>query len=185
MFEDENTEEDSMEEIKEAIIGEAREEVKEGDFSEIEIVEVDENGNEIEEDDEEDDDEEQEDPCVNCGGCCNHIAIELDKPEDFDEFTEIIWYLLHKNITVGIDHEDDWYIEIPADCKARVDGKCSIYELRPQICRDYKSNEGCEFHGKGSAWKHEWKSREDFLEYLKEHNPEMYEKVMNKENYKD
>ena len=157
--------------------------VKEGDYEEIEIIDVDENGDEIEDDDI--DEEKGKEPCVNCGDCCNHIAIELDKPEDFDEFTEIIWYLMHKNIIVGIDHEDDWYIEIKTDCKARVDGKCAIYELRPQICRDYKSDEGCEYHGEGSAWKHEWHSREDFLNYLKEHNPEMYEKVINPKNYKE
>ena len=121
--------------------------------------------------------------CENCGECCNHIAIEIDKPKDFDEFTEIIWYLMHENITVGIDHEDDWYIEFKTPCKARINGKCEIYNLRPQICRDYTA-EDCELHGEGSSWKNEWKSREDFLAYLKIHNPEIYEKVMNPENYK-
>lgn len=127
---------------------------------------------------------EPEDVCINCGGCCNHVAIELDKPESFDEFTEIIWYLMHKNIVVGIDHEDEWYIEFKTDCKARKNGKCSIYKLRPQICREYNPEE-CEHNGSGSAWKHEWHSREDFLEYLKEHNPKMHEKVINPKSYKD
>ena len=186
MFEEENNKEEVLEEspietkpemTKEEAI--ENDDVKEGDYEEIEIIDVDEEGNEIEET------EDEKEPCINCGDCCNHIAIELDKPEDFDEFTEIIWYLMHKNIMVGIDHEDDWYIEIKTDCKARVDGKCSIYELRPQICRDYKSHEGCEYHGEGSSWKNEWRTREDFLNYLKEHNPKIYEKVMNTENYKD
>ena len=127
--------EEPTEEIKEAVIGEG-----------------------IEEDEET---KEEQDKCENCGRCCNHIAIELDKPEDFDEFTEIIWYLMHKNIIVGIDHEDDWYIEIKTECKARIDEKCTIYELRPNICREYNTD-GCELHGDGSSWKHEWKSREDF-----------------------
>ena len=131
----------------------------------------------------EDDDETEEKPdCKNCGGCCNHIAIELDKPKDIDEYTEIIWYLMHKNIMVGIDHEDDWYIEFKAECKARIDNKCAIYDSRPHICKEYESEE-CELHGEGSAWKHEWHSREDFLDYLKEHNPEIYEKIINSENY--
>jgi Fe-S-cluster containining protein len=128
--------------------------------------------------------EEEKLKCVGCTICCRHVAIELDKPDDFDEYTEIIWYLMHENIMVAIDHEDEWYIEFKTNCKA-LDGdrKCSIYDLRPNICRGYDPEE-CEYHGEGSAWKHEFHSREQFLRFLKKYNPKMYERVINKTNYK-
>ena len=127
---------------------------------------------------------EEKPSCVGCTVCCRHIAIELDKPEDFDEFTEIIWYLMHKKVMVAIDEENDWYIEFKTDCKAlNKDGKCNIYELRPNICRDYDPEE-CEFNGEGSAWKHEFNSREDFLKFLETYNPEMLKKILDKTQYK-
>ena len=122
--------------------------------------------------------------CAGCTICCRHIAIELDKPETFDEFTEIVWYLMHKNIIVAIDDKDEWYIEFKTDCKAlNKEKKCDIYELRPNICRDYDPEE-CERNGEGSAWVHEFHTREDFLKYLEKHNPKMHEKILNPKNYK-
>jgi len=41
--------------------------------------------------------------CKNCDGCpaecCKYVAIEIDTPEDIDDFEDIKWYVSHKNIT--------------------------------------------------------------------------------------
>ena len=91
---------------------------------------------------------------------------------------------MHENIIVGIDNENEWYIEFKTKCKAlQDDGKCSIYELRPQICRDYDPEE-CERNGEGSVWKHKFENREDFLKYLEKANPKMHKKIINTKSYK-
>ena len=54
------------------------------------------------------------------------------------------WYLLHEKATVFLDG-DDWFLLVHARCKMlREDNMCSIYETRPNICRDYKTNK-CEY----------------------------------------
>lgn len=122
--------------------------------------------------------------CAGCTICCRHIAIELDKPDTFEEFTEIIWYLMHENVVVGIDHEDEWYIEFKTKCKAlNKDNRCDIYELRPQICRDYDPEE-CERNGEGEVWKYCFTNREEFLKYLEKANPGMHKKILDTKSYK-
>ena len=52
---------------------------------------------------------------------------------------------MHEGIVVWAD-EGDWYLEVRTVCKhLEPDGRCGIYETRPQICRDYGSDEPCEY----------------------------------------
>jgi Fe-S-cluster containining protein len=77
--------------------------------------------------------------CFECRGeCCRSVAIELEEPEDLNEFEDLKWYLFHTGITVYIDKDGDWYVDVPIKCKHLDDeGKCMIYETRPPVCRDY------------------------------------------------
>ncbi|MFA5173684.1 MAG: YkgJ family cysteine cluster protein [Candidatus Pacearchaeota archaeon] len=105
--------------------------------------------------------------CEGCNGkCCRYVATEIDPPKDKESYEEIIWFLLHENIEVFIENKE-WYIQFTTPCK-KLDKKwrCSIYEKRPQICRDLKIDE-CEHHGESIAEDVVFKKPEDFIEYMK------------------
>ncbi len=105
--------------------------------------------------------------CEGCDRCCRHVAIELDKPEDEEDYDQIRWFLSHKDVWIFIDHDDSWNIQFNTPCeKLSADGKCTIYEKRPILCRDY-STENCEKHGEGDSFKLLWRTLEEFEEWLK------------------
>ncbi len=114
-------------------------------------------------------DEENKRLCSGCTQCCEYISLEIDKPKKKEDFESIIWYVLHKNISVYIDEEGDWYLEILAKCKALNNkGLCKIYKQRPEICRKH-TQEDCEKYGEGDYYKYLFKTREDVLKFIKEH----------------
>lgn len=88
--------------------------------------------------------------CNKCGGkCCTYFCFEIDEPEDYEEFEDIRWYVLHDGVTVHVD-DGDWYISIENRCKALDPyGRCGIYENRPLICRSYSAEDGCDHTGSG------------------------------------
>ena len=76
--------------------------------------------------------------------CCKYFALPIDTPTSHEDFDFIRWYLLHDAATVFTE-EKDWYLLVHTDCKhLGDDNMCQIYDTRPQICRDY-STENCEF----------------------------------------
>jgi Fe-S-cluster containining protein len=76
--------------------------------------------------------------------CCHYFALPIDTPEDRRDFDYIRWFLLHDRATAFID-EGDWYLLVHTTCKhLQPDHRCGIYETRPQICRDY-STDNCEY----------------------------------------
>ena len=51
---------------------------------------------------------------------------------------------MHGDVSVFVD-EETWYVMVLADCKhLKPDNYCGAYETRPQICRDY-TTEDCEY----------------------------------------
>jgi len=78
------------------------------------------------------------DQCDGCDArCCRYFCFEIDKPERYEDFDDIRWFLLHEGISIHID-EGDWYISIENRCKALgPDNRCKIYDDRPLICRKY------------------------------------------------
>lgn len=83
--------------------------------------------------------------CEHCTAkCCRYFALPIETPTDIQDFEFIRWYLLHGRATVFID-EEDWYLMVHTDCKhLQKDHRCGIYETRPQICRDY-TTDNCEY----------------------------------------
>ncbi|MGD8782979.1 MAG: YkgJ family cysteine cluster protein [Thioalkalispiraceae bacterium] len=84
--------------------------------------------------------------CDLCEGskCCNYITQQIDTPRSMDEFDTLLWQLAHKNIQAYKD-EDGWFLLVYTTCQfLQPDGRCGIYETRPQMCRDY-SNDYCEY----------------------------------------
>ena len=84
-----------------------------------------------------------------CGGCtalcCSYFALEIDAPDEPEDFENLRWYILHQDVEIFIDGED-WYLQINRKCQWLVGNQCGNYENRPQICREY-SDEECDFDG--------------------------------------
>ncbi|MBS3162511.1 YkgJ family cysteine cluster protein [Candidatus Woesearchaeota archaeon] len=80
--------------------------------------------------------------CNECNGaCCREICVEIDEPKTVEDWDEIRWMVAHENIAVYVDDEDDWLVEIQTNCsKLNKDNKCLIYEKRPLICKDHKTD---------------------------------------------
>ena len=109
---------------------------------------------------------DEKNPCAGCSLCCRYIAMEIDKPTTKKDVDQIRWFLIHKNVWVFIDHDKTWNIQFNTPCE-KLDGHlCSIYEKRPQICRNY-SVETCEKYGDGDAFTVLFKNEDEFKEWLK------------------
>ena len=76
--------------------------------------------------------------------CCKYFALPIETPVDLEDYEFIRWYLVHDHATVFTD-DDQWYIMIHTTCRhLQTDNRCGIYDTRPQICRDY-TTDNCEF----------------------------------------
>jgi len=105
--------------------------------------------------------------CKGCTLCCEYVTIEFDTPETKEDYEEVIWMLMHENVTVYID-EDGWNVEFKTPCMALDEkGLCKIYPERPEICKKY-SQDDCIKHGDGDFCSYLFKTKEDLLKYLKE-----------------
>lgn len=84
--------------------------------------------------------------------CCRYFALPIDTPEEFQDFEYLRWYLLHERATV-FQEDGSWYLLVHNVCKhLEPNNLCGIYETRPQICRDY-TTENCEYD---SDWTYEF-----------------------------
>ncbi|HZZ71494.1 MAG TPA: YkgJ family cysteine cluster protein [Pirellulales bacterium] len=83
--------------------------------------------------------------CAYCTAkCCRYFALPLEEPTEFKDFEFIRWFLLHHGATVFTE-DDVWYLLQFSECRhLQADNRCGIYETRPQICRDY-TTENCEY----------------------------------------
>lgn len=76
--------------------------------------------------------------------CCRYFALPIETPSDWRDFEFIRWYLLHERASVFIE-DGDWYLMVHTVCKHLMsDNRCGIYETRPQICREY-TTDNCEY----------------------------------------
>ena len=83
--------------------------------------------------------------CSHCPAkCCKYFALPLETPDTWKEFDYMRWFLLHDGATV-FSEDQSWYILVYNQCRhLQSDNRCGIYETRPQICRDYTTN-NCEY----------------------------------------
>ncbi|MFW5798801.1 MAG: YkgJ family cysteine cluster protein [Planctomycetota bacterium] len=104
--------------------------------------------------------------CETCGGkCCRYFALEIDEPEDFEDYDSIRWYLFHEHTYVFVE-DGDWYLCVTTPCEHLTDDfRCGIYDRRPIICRKH-SNDGCEYEDE-NEWDYE--QRFDTAEQLEAH----------------
>ncbi len=84
-----------------------------------------------------------------CGFCTNskcgtYLTQQIPTPRSKHDFDHLLWQISHQNVQVYKD-EDGWYLLVNNKClQLQPDGRCGIYETRPQVCREY-SNDYCEF----------------------------------------
>ena len=84
--------------------------------------------------------------CSYCTGskCCTYVTQAIDTPRSKQDFDYLLWQVSHRNVRVYKD-EGAWYLLFDSPCNhLGRDGRCGIYETRPQICREH-SNDYCEF----------------------------------------
>ncbi|GMQ80410.1 MAG: YkgJ family cysteine cluster protein [Planctomycetia bacterium] len=95
--------------------------------------------------------------------CCHYFALPIDEPTTHEDYDFIRWYLLHDRATIFTE-DDTWYLLVHTTCKhLQQDNRCGIYETRPQICRDY-TTDNCEYD---DEWVYEryWETPEQIDEY--------------------
>ncbi len=116
--------------------------------------------------------------CKECDGkCCKYIAIEVDEPEDREDFDQMIWQLCHEGISIYIDNDNDWIVEVKTNCKyLDENNSCKIHEKvldpnnenpikEPDFCKKH-SMENCEMNGEGLPHKLLFSKPEDIIKYM-------------------
>lgn len=102
--------------------------------------------------------------------CCQYFALPIETPTCRADLDSIRWYMLHEHVSIFVD-SDTWYLMVHTRCrKLRDDHLCGIYETRPQICRDY-STENCEYAGDG-CYDQLFETPEQLWEYMEAVFPE-------------
>ncbi len=102
--------------------------------------------------------------CDYCSAkCCRYFALSIDTPETWEDFEYIRWYMVHDRASIFID-EGDWYLMVHTECKhLQSDNRCGIYETRPDICREYSTN-NCEYEDDWT-YDHYFETAEQIYEY--------------------
>ncbi len=112
----------------------------------------------------------EESLCDHCTAkCCRYFALAIDTPKKAADFDFLRWYLLHDAATLFTE-DDEWFLLVHTVCKhLQPDNRCGIYHTRPQICRDY-STEDCEYD---SRWTYDryFEMPEQVEEYVEAVHP--------------
>jgi uncharacterized protein len=107
---------------------------------------------------------EGESLCDHCTAkCCRYFALPIDTPESRQGYDYIHWYLLHERATIFVD-DGIWYLLVHTPCRhLQPNNLCGIYQSRPQICREY-TTDNCEFD---DSWTYQqyFETPEQFAEY--------------------
>lgn len=88
-----------------------------------------------------------EEKCSYCTNttCCTYITQELDTPRSMEEFDTLLWQLSHEGVQL-YKEDGSWYLLVNNRCRhIQPSGRCAIYAVRPQICRQH-DNSDCEFN---------------------------------------
>jgi Fe-S-cluster containining protein len=105
--------------------------------------------------------------CTGCvAHCCRYVSVEIDTPDTKWQYDQILWMLIHENVSVYVEHDGLYYVEFRTRCSALDEANlCKIYENRPRLCREY-SNETCPVWNEGSPHRVRWEDPESYAAYL-------------------
>ncbi len=109
--------------------------------------------------------------CEHCtAACCRYVALPIDEPESFEDYEDIRWYLLHEGMSVFVE-DGEWFLNMATPCRhIQADYRCGIYETRPQICRDY-TTDNCDYHSGDYGWEQHFTCAEHLDAYRVQHLP--------------
>ena len=99
--------------------------------------------------------------------CCTYITQAIDTPRKKYDFEHLLWQVSHQNVKIYKD-SDGWFLLFDSRCSHLLpDGRCAIYDRRPQICRDH-SNEYCEFDAAAEdGFDYYFEDYDDLLKFCK------------------
>ncbi len=108
---------------------------------------------------------EGESLCNYCNAkCCRYFALPIDTPDCTKDLDYIRWFLLHGQASVFVE-DDSWYLLVHTVCKhLQSDYRCGIYLTRPEICREY-STDNCEYD-EDSTYDKYFETPEQVAEYV-------------------
>ena len=73
--------------------------------------------------------------CTN-SKCCTYVTQGIDAPRSKHDFEHLLWQVSHEHVKAYKD-SDGWCLLFETTCRHLLpNGKCGIYEVRPQICRE-------------------------------------------------
>jgi hypothetical protein len=107
------------------------------------------------------------DACVDCPAlCCHDLTTPIDRPRTREDIDDLRWYLHFTHVHVAIAGRE-WNIVQEGRCRYLDDDDlCTIYEHRPDKCREH-GPPSCERFG---PWYNYWIDTPEELEaYLKGH----------------
>jgi Fe-S-cluster containining protein len=100
--------------------------------------------------------------------CCRYFAFSIDKPEKKRDFEDLRWYILHEDTIIFVE-KGEWYVQVNRKCRALLpDNRCAVYENRPAICRDYKTD-ACDWHADAYDYQHVFTEPEQIDRFAKEY----------------
>lgn len=95
---------------------------------------------------------EKDNPCHGCGAiCCRDMSMRILKPDTEHEISELRWQLHYDTVKVYIK-SNRWHLLVHGNCIYLDEkGHCTIYDRRPQKCRDHKAD-NCERNSGEPYW---------------------------------
>lgn len=110
-----------------------------------------------------------ENKCDLCTGslCCTYVTEEIVTPRSKSDYNHLLWQVSHDNVEIYKD-DDGWTLMFKTMCShLQIDGRCGIYEIRPDICREY-TNDYCEYDDPPeNSWKLHFTCHEDLYKHVK------------------
>ncbi len=83
--------------------------------------------------------------CTDCSGlCCRYITVEIEPPQNWTDLDNLRWYIIHDKVSILVE-EKNWMVKFDTPCQhLGADHRCTIYNSRPQACRDYTTDD-CDY----------------------------------------
>jgi len=108
--------------------------------------------------------------CTN-SKCCHYVTQSIDAPRSKHDFEHLLWQVSHGNVQAYKD-SDGWCLLFETSCVHLLpDGKCGIYEARPEICREHSNDYG-EFDAPAEeGFDLHFKDYQSLLKYCKKRFP--------------
>lgn len=106
-----------------------------------------------------------DDKCKSCPAmCCKYIALEIDTPRDMEDYDNLRWYLLHKNVSIYVT-DRKWHLCVDVPCRYLKRNRCTIHETKPALCKMHDPEE-CEFANPDFKLDLEFRGWEDLKAYM-------------------